>query len=175
MSPVAANAARVELLCLDVDGVMTDGGINLDDFGVETKRFHVRDGTGIRLWTRLGYQVAIITGRGGGALRHRAAELGISNIVQGSNDKAAAFEALLKKLALSTSQAAILADDLPDLPVMRRAGYPMAVADAVPEVLNAAAYVTTLPGGAGAVREAIEHLLKARDRWEEARSLFAQP
>jgi 3-deoxy-D-manno-octulosonate 8-phosphate phosphatase (KDO 8-P phosphatase) len=152
---------------------MTDGSINLDDHGVETKRFNVRDGTGLRLWTRLGYQVAIITGRGGGALRIRARELGITNVVQDAGDKAAAFEKLLQTLALPASQSAILADDLPDLPVMRRAGYPMAVADAAPEIIEAAAYVTTRPGGSGAVREAIEHLLRARQRWEEAAGLFA--
>ncbi len=152
---------------------MTDGSINLDDNGVETKRFNVRDGAGLRLWARLGYQVAIITGRGGGALRHRARELGIANVVQDASDKAAAFETLLRTLSLPAAQAAILADDLPDLPVMRRAGYPMAVADAAPEVIEAAAYVTNRPGGSGAVREAIEHLLRARQRWEEAAGLFA--
>ena len=165
-------AANVELLCLDVDGVMTDGGIRLDDHGVETKRFHVRDGTGIRLWTRLGYHVAIVTGRRGQALRHRARELGIEHIVQGSDDKAAALDKLLGGLSIQASQAAILADDLPDLPMMRLAGYPMAVADAVAEVREQATFVTTRPGGTGAVREAIEHLLKAKNRWSEAIGLF---
>ncbi len=152
---------------------MTDGSINLDDHGVETKRFNVRDGTGLRVWARLGYQVAIITGRGGAALRHRARELGISDVVQEASDKAAAFEKLLRTLSIPAAQAAILADDLPDLPVMRRAGYPMAVADAAPEIIEAAAYVTSRPGGSGAVREAIEHLLRARQRWDEAAGLFA--
>ena len=88
-------AANVELLCLDVDGVMTDGSINLDDHGVETKRFHVRDGTGIRVWTELGYHVALITGRQGQALLHRAHELGITRVIQGSRDKAAAVQTVL--------------------------------------------------------------------------------
>ncbi len=165
-------AAKVRLLCLDVDGVMTDGSINLDDNGVETKRFHVRDGTGIRLWTRLGYEVALITGRQGRALQHRAAELDITHVVQGSHDKAAAFERLIAQVGVTAAEAAILADDLPDLPVMRRAGYAMAVADAVPEVRDAAAFVTTQAGGDGAVREAVEHLLRAKDRWHEATGLF---
>ncbi len=167
-----ADPAAVELLCLDVDGVLTDGSINLDDNGVETKRFHVRDGTGIRVWCRLGHRVALITGRSGNALRHRAGELEIDHVIQGSRDKAADLDKVLARMGLDAQQTAILADDLPDLPIMRRAGYPMAVADAVPEVLEAAVFVTTRPGGHGAVREAIEHLLKAKNRWAEAAGLF---
>lgn len=165
-------AAGIHLLCLDVDGVMTDGGICLDDNGVETKRFHVRDGTGIRVWIRLGYHVALVTGRSGKALQHRAAELDIRHVIQASTDKARALDELLKELSLTPSQAAVLGDDLPDLPMMRRAGYAMAVADAVPEIRQAAKFVTTRAGGDGAVREAIEHLLKAKRRWGEAVDLF---
>ena len=91
-------AAGIELLCLDVDGVMTDGSIRLDDNAVETKRFHVRDGTGIRIWSRLGYHVALITGRSGQAVQHRAAELGIEHVIQASTDKAASLDAVLAKL-----------------------------------------------------------------------------
>ncbi len=166
------SAATVELLCLDVDGVMTDGSICLDDNAVETKRFHVRDGTGIRIWSRLGYHVALITGRSGQAVRHRAAELGIEHVIQASTDKAASLEAVLAKLSLQPAQAAILGDDLPDLPMLRKAGYPMAVADAVAEVRQVAAFVTTRAGGDGAVREAVEHLLSAKGRWNEAVDLF---
>ncbi len=165
-------AAEIELLCLDVDGVMTDGGIRLDDNGVETKRFHVRDGTGIRLWIRLGYHVALVTGRSGKALQHRAAELDIRHVIQASTDKARALDELLKELSLTPAQAAVLGDDLPDLPMMRRAGYAMAVADAVPEIRQAAKFITTRAGGDGAVREAVEHLLKAKRRWGEAVDLF---
>jgi 3-deoxy-D-manno-octulosonate 8-phosphate phosphatase (KDO 8-P phosphatase) len=165
-------AAGIDLLCLDVDGVMTDGSIHLDDNGVETKRFHVRDGTGLRVWTRLGYQVALITGRSGKALQHRAAELDISHVIQASTDKARALDELLQELSLTPAQTAVLGDDLPDLPMMRKAGYAMAVADAVAEVRQAAAFVTTRPGGDGAVREAVEHLLKAKRRWSEAVDLF---
>ncbi len=168
----AGAAANVELLCLDVDGVMTDGGICLDDNGVETKRFHVRDGTGIRLWTTLGYQVALITGRSGNAVKHRAAELGIRHVVQASTDKAQALEDWLGVLSLAPIQAAVLGDDLPDLAMMRGAVYAMAVADAVPEVRRAAVFVTTLGGGNGAVREVIEHLLREKNRWDEAVGLF---
>lgn len=165
-------AAGVELLCLDVDGVMTDGSIRLDDNAVETKRFHVRDGTGIRIWSRLGYHVALITGRSGQAVQHRAAELGIEHVIQASADKAGSLDAVLAKLSLQPAQAAILGDDLPDLPMLRKAGYPMAVADAVSEVRQAAVFVTTRAGGNGAVREAVEHLLSAKGRWNEAVDLF---
>jgi len=161
-------AQEVELLCLDVDGVMTDGVIAIDDRGIETKRFHVRDGTGIRMWMKLGFHVAIITGRSGMAVHHRAKELGIPHVIQGSADKGAALAALLEQLGLKRMQAAMLGDDLPDVPAMRAVGYPMAVADAALPVRRLAKFTTELPGGRGAVREAIEHLLKAKGRLDEA-------
>lgn len=164
-----SDASRIQLLCLDVDGVLTDGGIFIDDHGVETKRFHVRDGTGLKMWMRMGGRAALITGRRGMAVRHRAEELGIPYVIQGSNDKLADFRALLEQLGLNASQAAMLGDDLPDLPIMRLCGYPMAVADAVPEVRAIARFVTVRPGGHGAAREAVEHLLHASDRLDEAR------
>lgn len=165
-------AENVRLLCLDVDGVMTDGGVRLDDLGVEIKRFHVRDGAGMRIWLKLGYEIAIITGRSGMAIHHRAAELGIQHVLQGLKHKRDAFTGLLNALDLRASEAAMLGDDLPDLPVMRLAGYPMAVADAAEEVRSVARFVTTRPGGHGAVREAIEHLLKSRGEWDRALKLF---
>jgi 3-deoxy-D-manno-octulosonate 8-phosphate phosphatase (KDO 8-P phosphatase) len=167
-----SDASRIQLLCLDVDGVLTDGGIHIDDRGNETKRFHVRDGAGLRMWMRMGLHVALITGRRGMAVRHRAEELGIRHVIQGSTDKLANFRALLGQLELKASEAAMLGDDLPDLPILRLAGYPMAVADADPEVRALARFVTVRPGGHGAVREAIEHLLQERDLLEEARKTF---
>lgn len=168
----AAAAAAVRLLVLDVDGVMTDGGIQLDDRGIETKRFHVRDGTAIKIWQRLGYSVAIITGRRGEAVRHRAAELGVQHVIQGAEDKGAVFRRLLSDLRLDAAASAVLADDLPDLPMVRLAGYPMAVADAVPEIRHLARFITTRAGGDAAVREAIEHLIQARGQWNAALQLF---
>lgn len=162
----------VRLLCLDVDGVLTDGSIMIDDHGRETKRFHVRDGAGLRIWTRLGYDVAIITGRRGMAVTHRASELGIEYVFQGVKDKAAAMGELINALDLEPSEAAFLGDDLPDLAALKIAGYPMAVADAAPEVRSIAEFVTTQVGGHGAVREAVEHLVKARDQWPEALDLY---
>jgi 3-deoxy-D-manno-octulosonate 8-phosphate phosphatase (KDO 8-P phosphatase) len=165
-------AANVQLLCLDVDGVMTDGSIAIDDNGVETKRFHVRDGTGIRIWLKLGFKIALITGRRGTAVQHRARELGIEHVIQGSSNKAADLRELLRTLNLTPQQVAMLGDDLPDLSLMKMAGYPMAVADASPEIREAARFVTQRAGGHAAVREAIEHLLRAKECWDEARRLF---
>ncbi len=165
-------ADKVQLLCLDVDGVLTDGGIHLDDRGVETKRFHVHDGCAIKIWMKLDYHVAIITSRSSDAVRHRARELGVSHVMQGVADKAAALRTLLDKLDLEGSQAAVVGDDLPDLPMLRLAGYPIAVANAVAEVREPARFVTARPGGHGAVRDAVEHLLKAKNRWPEALALF---
>lgn len=167
-----SDAERIQLLCLDVDGVLTDGGLYIDDHGVETKRFHVRDGAGLRMWMRVGGHVALITGRRGMAVRHRADELGIRHVLQGSIDKLADFRSLLDHLGLKASQAAMVGDDLPDLPIMRMCGYPIAVSDADPEVRATARFVTVRPGGQGAVREAIEHLLLARKLLDEARSTF---
>ena len=166
------EAERVQLLCLDVDGVLTDGGLYMDDHGVETKRFHVRDGAGLRMWMRMGGHVALITGRRGMAVRHRADELGIRHVLQGSTDKLSDFRGLLEHLKINASEAAMVGDDLPDLPILRMCGYPMAVSDAVPEVRAIARFVTVRPGGQGAVREVIEHLLAARKLLDEARSTF---
>ena len=167
-----SDAERIQLLCLDVDGVLTDGGLYIDDHGVETKRFHVRDGAGLRMWMRMGGHVALITGRRGMAVRHRADELGIRHVLQGSTDKLSDFRGLLEHLNIKASEAAMMGDDLPDLPIMRMCGYPMAVSDAAPEVRAVARFVTVRPGGQGAVREAIEHLLAARKLLDEARNTF---
>ncbi|MCI0363583.1 MAG: HAD hydrolase family protein [Phycisphaerales bacterium] len=166
--------SNIQLLCLDVDGVMTDGSINIDDHGVETKRFHVRDGLGIQIWMSLGFDLCVITARPARALRVRANELGISHVVDNSTDKWSDLARLLKTLGLRPEQTAMLADDLPDLPILRRIGYPMGVADAAPEVRQLAKFITTLPGGHGAVREAIEHLLRKKNRWPDALALFQQ-
>ncbi len=163
---------RIALLVLDVDGVLTDGGIFMDDAGHETKRFHVRDGAALKMWARLGLETAVITGRTGMALRHRLRELGIRHVIAGSKDKGAAFEALLSELGLEASQAAMIGDDIPDLPILRRCGFPVAVKEAVAEVRSVAALVTEHGGGAGAVREVIELLLKAQNRWTDAVRTF---
>lgn len=156
-----ADPSEIELLILDVDGVLTDGRIVIDDLGCETKSFHARDGMGVTLWRRSGREVAIITGRRSLVVTHRARELGIKHVYQGWSDKAAALEHLLETVDIGAERAAHIGDDLPDLPIMHRIGYPIAVADAAPAVRETAAFVTEQRGGRGAVREAIEHLLSA--------------
>ncbi len=167
-----ADPASIRLLCLDVDGVLTDGSILLDDHGVETKRFFVRDGTGLRAWQRAGGRVAIITGRSGDAVRRRADELGVDRVLSGVERKGEAFESLLVEFGMAADEAAMVGDDLPDLPVLSRCGYPVAVRDAAPEVQAVATLITSQPGGRGAVREVVEHLLRARGAWEAAVAHF---
>jgi 3-deoxy-D-manno-octulosonate 8-phosphate phosphatase (KDO 8-P phosphatase) len=171
---MASDSSRpsIRLLVLDVDGVLTDGGIQIADDGRETKRYHVHDGCGLRIWQRLGGDVAVLTGRSGMGLRHRLNELGIESLVNGSKDKGADFARLLQAKGLRADEVAMLGDDLPDLPVLRRCGYPMAVANASPEVKAVARFTTTRRGGDGAVREAIEHLLATAGRWDEAVRLY---
>jgi 3-deoxy-D-manno-octulosonate 8-phosphate phosphatase (KDO 8-P phosphatase) len=162
----------IKLLALDVDGVLTDGGIMLDDHGRELKRFCAADGVGLRTWSRLGYRAAIITGRSGSALLHRLRELGIADVIQGSKNKAASLAELHARTGVAPEAMAFLGDDWPDLPVLRRVGYPMAVANADHAVKKAARFVTQRPGGHGAVREAIEHLLGSQGRMKDALGLY---
>ena len=166
-----AVARRVRLVALDVDGVLTDGGIYLgaSDAGerVELKRFEITDGLGIRLLQDAGVRVAIITGRESHSVRLRAAELGIEECHQDpSAAKLPIMRKLLERLGIAWEAAAFVGDDLPDLPVLRRVGLPAAVGNAVPEVRAAARWVAERRGGAGAVREFAEALLQARGEWE---------
>lgn len=170
-----SDPAQIELLVLDVDGVMTDGSVLLDADGREIKRFNIRDGVGIRAWIRLGFKVAIVTGRTSQALMHRMKELGVEHVFQGSSDKAKDLEKLLHETGTDPSCAACLGDDWPDLALVRGVGYPMAVADADDWLKEAAAFVTTRPGGHAAVREAIEHLLETKGMMQEALALYDEP
>ena len=158
--------ASVELLLLDVDGVLTDGGVTLGPDGEERKTFNIRDGLGLRLWQQAGCRVGLVTGRASRALERRAAELGIACVRQGVTDKAAATAAILAECGLDATQAAFMGDDLPDLAAMAACGVAIAPADACREVRAAAALVTALAGGRGAVREAIERMLAARGAWD---------
>ena len=164
---LAQRAAAVRLLLLDVDGVLTDGRITYMADGVELKSFHVRDGSGIVYWQKLGGRTAIISGRTSKAVDVRAAELGISVVVQGSRDKRAALDRVLDANGMRASEACAVGDDLPDLPLLRTCGFAVAVADACSEVRAAAHYVTQAAGGCGAVREVVELLLRAQGRWAE--------
>ena len=171
-APAHPAAAKVELLILDVDGVLTDGSIFLDDLGHETKRFNVRDGFGIKLWQRMGFQAAIITGRSGRAVQHRMAELKVQHTTQGVADKAKALTDLAAKLSMPMEKIACLGDDWPELAIMKLVGYPMCVADADARVKKAAEFVTKAAGGQGAAREAVEHLLSCKGLMEQALKLY---
>lgn len=164
---IFSDPASIELLVLDVDGVLTDGSINIDDDGRETKRFHVRDGYAMKLWMRQGLHLAIITGRSGMALTHRLSSLGVPEdmVIQGSKDKAADLELIMQLCGVSEEHAACMGDDWPDLPMMRRVGYPMCPADAESEVQTQCAYIANRSGGHACVREAIAHLLSAREAY----------
>jgi len=159
-------AQRIELLLSDVDGVLTDGGVIFDNQGVESKRFHIRDGLGIKLWQQAGHRFGLVTGRASQVVRIRATELGIDLVRQGVDDKLAMVQQLLSELGLRPEQVAYIGDDLPDLPVLKIVGLPIAPADACREVRAAAQLITQLSGGHGALREAIEAMLQAQGRWE---------
>ena len=174
-SALDRRLADVQLLLLDCDGVLTDGGVTWGDDGVERKTFHIRDGLGIRAWQQAGGRTGIITGRSSGIVERRAAELGIAFVRQGVDDKVAAAAEIIAACGLSWEQTAFMGDDLPDLPVVTRCGVGAAVADACPELAAAAAVVTRLPGGRGAVRELIERLLRARGAWEGIVAASMQP
>ncbi len=155
----------IRCLVLDVDGVLTDGGLYTDDSGRQMRRFHVHDGFAITWFQRLGGVVVICSGKDSPAVAARARELGIEHVIQASRDKLGDLHALLVRLGVPLEQVAMIGDDLPDLPVMRSCGFPIAVANAVPEVKAAARLVTRAGGGQGAVREAIEHLLRMSGQW----------
>ncbi len=158
----------IELFVLDVDGVLTDGSINIDDDGRETKRFHVRDGYAMKLWMRHGFKLAVITGRSGEALLHRLATLGVPDnlIIQGSRGKGDDLDTIVSRTGIDEPRIACMGDDWPDLPIIRRVGYPIAPADAEPEVLALCAHVTARRGGHAAAREAIAHVLSAKGLYE---------
>lgn len=157
-----AIAARIRLLVLDVDGVLTDGRLHYDADGRESKSFHVRDGYGMHHLLKAGVEIAVISGRASQAAAARMAELGVRHVVLGRNDKLAAFEEIIARLQIAPGQVACMGDDMPDLPVLQCVALPVAVADAHPRVLAAAPWRTRLGGGAGAVRELCDLLLAAR-------------
>lgn len=173
--PPRCDPADVALLAMDCDGVLTDGAVWFTEQGDELKRFCTRDGLGVRLWTDAGRPAAIITGRGGAPVRRRAEELGIAHVLEGVRDKAEALRTLAEVTGVDPARMAYAADDWPDLPAMRLVGYPVAVADAEPAILDAAAWVTPRPGGAGAIRDLVEHLLRARNALAEPGSAHGGP
>ena len=164
---VERRAARVRLLLLDCDGVLTDGRITPVEGGEELKSFHTHDGHGLVMLHRAGLRSGIISGRTSRLVELRAADLGVSFVRQGALDKIGVFESLLAEAGVEPEGAAYVGDDVVDIPLMRRCGLGVAVADATPDTRAAAHYVTGAPGGFGAVREVCELILKAQGRWEE--------
>jgi 3-deoxy-D-manno-octulosonate 8-phosphate phosphatase (KDO 8-P phosphatase) len=168
---VASFANAIRLMLLDVDGVLTDGGILLDgaadDPARESKRFYVRDGSAITYLQRAGIEVGLITGRQSPVVARRAAELGITLVIQGTLRKEEAYLRLLADRALTDANVAFVGDDLLDLPLIRRVALSAAPSDAAPEVRDAAMLVTRARGGAGAVRETAELLLRLRGEWAD--------
>ncbi|MFP3869324.1 MAG: KdsC family phosphatase [Syntrophobacteria bacterium] len=166
------QASRIKLLILDVDGVLTDGGLVFHDNGRESKVFHVHDGQGIRLLQRAGIEVALLSGRSSQVVAHRAGELGIELVVQGSKNKLAAYEDILKQRRLDDRDVAYMGDDLVDVPVLKRVGLAVSVADAAGAVHSYCHVSTEKCGGHGAVREVCDFLLQAQGRWEEVTALY---
>lgn len=157
---------QIRLLLLDVDGVMTDGRIIIDDNGIETKNFDVKDGHGIKMLLKNGIDVIIISGRKSNVVNHRAKELGIVDLYQGVTDKAAIFDLLIEKRMIKPENIASIGDDIVDVPLLKRSGFSIAVADAVDEVKKSSDYITKSKGGRGAVREICDLILHCQDKWE---------
>jgi 3-deoxy-D-manno-octulosonate 8-phosphate phosphatase (KDO 8-P phosphatase) len=163
---------QIKLLLLDVDGVLTDGGIVYDSQGSETKAFDVRDGLGIKLLVQSGIAVGIVTGRRSAALSHRCRDLGIDMVFDAVADKASVLQEALERTGVRVHEVAFVGDDLPDLPLMRRVGVAIAVADAHEMVRAVALLITRAPGGRGAVREVCEQILKSQGLWDHVTGRF---
>lgn len=166
------RCSSIALLLLDVDGVLTDGGILYSDAGTESKAFHIRDGAGLKLWAQAGKKSGIVTGRTSSIVMCRAAELNISILVQGTSDKLAELRKILAEQNLRPEEVGFVGDDLPDVPIMRQCGLAVAVADACAEAKAVAHYVTQTGGGKGAVRETIELILRAQGLWQRTIAPF---
>ncbi len=163
----APAIGHIKILGLDVDGVLTDGRVIIHDDGQESKHFHSRDGLGLKILARAGVEPVIITGRVSKVVEIRARDLGITELHQKVADKWPVFEEILKRRGLTPQEAAFAGDDLIDLPILSRVGLALAPADACPEVLAAAHFVSRSQGGHGAVREMVEFILKGRGIWPQ--------
>ncbi|MBN2590603.1 MAG: HAD hydrolase family protein [Sedimentisphaerales bacterium] len=160
------NLSNIKMLILDVDGVLTDGTLVINTDGSETKFFNSLDGHGIKMWKRSGHDVAILSGRLSEPTTHRAKQLEIEHVFQDCHDKLPLLKEFLKKVNLAPEEVAYIGDDIVDLPSMRYVGFSIAVANAVDAVKEHSDLVTTRAGGDGAVREAIEYILKKSGKWQ---------
>lgn len=160
--------AKIKLLLMDVDGVLTDGSIAYTGGNMQTMIFNVKDGLGLRMLQNAGVLAGVVTGRKSEALSRRLRELGIALSFEGVSDKGALLEEILQKTGVTADETAFIGDDLPDMGMMKKVGMPIAVADAVFDVRSCAAIVTTRPGGKGAVREICDAILQAKGLWADA-------
>lgn len=169
------DLSKIKLLLLDVDGVLTDGRIIYDHHGVETKAFDVKDGHGIKLVQRAGIEVGIITGRTSEVVNVRARELGIGIVHQGAKNKLLPYREILAARGLVDEEVAYVGDDIVDLPILRRVGFAVAVADALEDVKPLVDYVTRHRGGRGAVREVCDLILRNSGVWGELTNRYFHP
>ena len=161
------KAARIKLLILDVDGVMTNGRVIMNDRGEETKYFCVKDGLGLRMLMTAGVEVALVTGRRSQVVLHRAEDLGIKHVYQGVADKRALCSQMIRDNGFKKQEVCCMGDDLPDLAMFMESGLRVAVADAAEEVRNASDFITKSKGGDGAVREVCELILRCQEKWDD--------
>ena len=175
LASIERRALRIKLLLMDCDGVLTDGRLWLLESGEEQKSFHTHDGLGLSLLHRAGVKSGIITGRSSQTVTRRAAELGVEFVQQGDAEKTEAFEQVLLLAGVVENEVAFIGDDLTDIPLMQRSELAVAVADARPEAISVAHYVTAAPGGRGAVREVVELILKSQGRWNEIVEHYLKP
>ena len=173
MTNLAERCDAIRLVLSDVDGVLTDGRLLIDNQGVESKQFHIRDGQGIRMWQQSGGQFGIVTGRSSQVVKLRAAELNVEILRQGVDDKWLMVRSICDETDFTPAEVCYVGDDLPDLTTIEQVGLGVAVADAAEEVRQAADYTTSVNGGHGAMREVIELLLKNTNRWEAAIRKYA--
>jgi 3-deoxy-D-manno-octulosonate 8-phosphate phosphatase (KDO 8-P phosphatase) len=173
---VTDKASRIRLLLFDVDGVLTDGIVVMHADGSESKGFHIRDGAAIVWAQRAGLPVGLLSSRSSGATAQRAAQLAVRIVVQGVANKLEAYERIVREAGLTDEAVSYMGDDLVDLPVLARAGLSASPADAAPEVRERTDWVSSVPGGRGAVREFIELVLRSQSRWDDvaARYIRAQ-
>jgi len=169
---VLMRVKKIKLLLLDVDGVLTDGRIIYDSRGRDSKFFDVHDGMGVYLLRKAGIKTILITAKGSRAIRPRAKDMRVEAVFENISPKSAALDKILKKYKVSKDEICFVGDDLVDLCLMKRVGFPVAVFNACPEIKQAASYITLREGGRGAVREVSELILKTQGRWLETVGLY---
>jgi len=168
------RAQKIKLLILDVDGVLTDGRIIYDSKGRDLKLFDVHDGLGVHLLRRMGIKTIIITAKGSKAIKPRAKDMQVDKVYANIMPKTRAYEKILKDYGISAEEVCFIGDDLVDIGILKRVGLPVAVLNACPEVKEVSLYITERKGGRGAVREVVELILKAQNKWQEALKIYDQ-